>query len=284
MNIDYKLLKQVCLSPIESFYSLGDVTETRDGVYIYRENPKAKILGVAHLDSVLDLNHFYKLELGKDTVVFNAQLDDRLGVYILLDVLPKMGIQFDLLLTEGEETGRSTAAYFESSKQYNWMFSFDRHGDDVVMYQYDDKSLRDDLIKAKCRPAEGSFSDICFLYHLGIRGMNFGTGYENEHSNFCYANINTTVAQIKRFHHFYTMFQDKRYTYDQKTVNWSKFTRDDICYICDKPSPKGDDYNGVYICDECIGHVAECNECGDYVMDTDVQDGICSYCRKAYTE
>lgn len=287
MNIDYELMKQVCLSPIESFHAFGDVVQTRDGIYIYHDNPKAKILAVAHLDSVLDLHHFYKLELGKDTLVFNAQLDDRLGAYILLDVLPKMGIQFDLLLTEGEETGRSTAAYFESSKKYNWMFSFDRHGDSTVMYQYDIKALRDDLQKAKLKPAQGSFSDICFLDHLGIRGINVGTGYEDEHSNFCYVNMNVTIAQIKRFHHFYEMFKDTKYEYipvknspaSAYPVSWARLAQDDICYICNTPKPNGDEYNGVYICDDCLPHIAECQGCSDLVSDTDIMNGLCSYCR-----
>lgn len=288
MNIDYKLMKDVCLSRIESFYPLGKVMDTPDGMYIYRDNPKAKILGVAHLDSVLDLQHFYKLELGKDTLIFNAQLDDRLGAYILLDVLPKMGIQFDLLLTEGEETGRSTAAYFETSKQYNWMFSFDRHGDTTVMYQYDNKALRADLQSVKLKPDRGSFSDICFLDHLGIRGINVGTGYEDEHSNMCYANIGVTVSQIKKFHHFYELFKDKKYEYVQSVstskydaypVSWSKLSENDICYICNQPKPNGDYYNDVYICDDCLSHVGECVECGDIVNDTDLQDGICSFCR-----
>ena len=36
-------------------------------------------------------------------IQFAPQLDDRLGVYCLLGLLPKMGIQLDILLTTGEE-------------------------------------------------------------------------------------------------------------------------------------------------------------------------------------
>ena len=201
MKINYETLKNICLSPIESFKTLGDVVETKDGIYIYKSRPDSKILAVAHLDTVLSINHFHKIE-GED-IVFNAQLDDRLGVYTLLDLLPGMGVKFDLLLTEGEETGQSTAAYFEGDKKYNWMFSFDRHGEDVVLYQYDDKDSRSLLQESGFKPSLGSFSDIAFLGHLGIKGFNFGTGYEGEHSAMCYANINALKRQAKRFVHFY---------------------------------------------------------------------------------
>src|SRR5688500_911556 len=131
MKIDYNRLKNTCLSPIESFMGLGEVVDTRDGIYIYKDKG-CKVLGVAHLDTVLNMNHFHKIDVNGDPIVINAQLDDRLGAYALIHLLPSLGIQFDLLLTEGEESGRSTAAHFKASHEYNWMFSFDRHGDDVV--------------------------------------------------------------------------------------------------------------------------------------------------------
>ena len=102
MKIDYELMKNICLTNIESFSIFGDVLDTPDGILIYKQNKGAKILGVAHLDTVLTSNHFKVKKNGRR--VYNMQLDDRLGVYTMLDLLPQMGIEFDLLLTEGEET------------------------------------------------------------------------------------------------------------------------------------------------------------------------------------
>ena len=45
-------------------------------------------------------------------MVHSGALDDRLGAYIILDLLPKLGINVDVLLTVGEEQGRSTANFF----------------------------------------------------------------------------------------------------------------------------------------------------------------------------
>lgn len=291
MQINYELLEQICLAPIETFKALGDVTTTKDGIYIHIGNPDSKILGVAHLDSVLDLDHFYKLDIDKDSIVINAQLDDRLGVYVMLDILPRLGISFDLLLTEGEEKGRSTAKYFKAPKDYNWMFSFDRQLNDVVMYQYDCKELRADLIKAKFTPGIGSFSDIDFLDHLGIRGFNVGTGYYGEHSDMCYASMNMLCNQIDRFQKFYKIFKDKKYPYtpDEKITSWggyntrfinkSPYIFDDICYICERPSMKGEEVNGVFICSACMGNAEVCQGCDDIVENTTLINGLCAYCR-----
>src|SRR5688572_4953131 len=157
-------------------------------MYIYQNN-NSRILGVAHLDTVLSMNHFYRLKVNQDQIVLNAQLDDRLGAYTLLHLLPSMGLKYDLLLTEGEEMGLSTAAHFKTDKQYNWMFSFDRKGTDVVMYQYESKPLTAALESSKFKIGIGSFSDIAFLDHLGCKGFNVGTGYHGEHSTMCYANM-----------------------------------------------------------------------------------------------
>jgi len=287
-TLDYKRMKDVCLARLKDFKSIGDVTQTRDGMYIYRDNPKAKILAVAHLDTVLDLNHFYRLSIGKDTVIMNAQLDDRLGAYVLLDVLPQMGIEYDLLLTEGEETGRSTAKYFKAHKSYNWMFSFDRHGNDVVMYQYDNKPLRDDLKQAGLKPGLGSFSDIAFLGHLGICGMNFGTGYEGEHSDMCYASMNVLKRQLTGFKAFYDMFKDKKYPHVKSEnimtggPSYARFGMSDYddlyCYLCNKHRGTVQVMNDIWLCNDCIGDAAQCTECQDIVYANELMDGICVNC------
>lgn len=297
INLNYEHMKKVCLSSIKEFRHIGDVTETKDGPFIFRDNPKAKIIAVAHLDTVLNMNHFYDLSVGKDTVIMNAQLDDRLGAYVLLDVLPTLGIEYDLLLTVGEEQGMSTAAYFDSPKSYNWMFSFDRHGDDVVMYQYESKELRQDLQTAKLKPAKGSFSDICFLDHLGIRGINVGTGYEGEHSDMCYASMNVLRSQINRFKVFYKLFGDKPYPYTMPTYNylkpittethrssivydrnsWGEYD-DDLCYLCGESKGTIQITNDIFVCDHCIADTALCAGCNEVVYADELTDGICLEC------
>jgi hypothetical protein len=212
IKIDYRQFKKICLADIPYFKRYGETVNTRDGVYFYQDNG-SDILAVAHLDSVQDTKHFYPMTVKGRDYVFNAQLDDRLGAYIILNLLPSLGIKYDILLTEGEEVGLSTAAHFETTKQYKWMFSFDRRGDDVVMYQYETKFAKKKLVKCGFKVGIGSFSDISYLDHLKCGGFNFGCGYDNEHSEWCSMDVDMCLTQVKKFVDFYNRHRDIKFNY-----------------------------------------------------------------------
>lgn len=175
----------------------GKSIPNKQGALYYRDNG-ADILAVAHLDSVL-----WSSPRKKGKIVRCPQLDDRLGVWVILNVLPRLGVNVDVLLTDCEEVGRSTADFFHPEKQYNWMVEFDRKGTDVVMYDYDCEEYADMLWEANFSPAWGSWSDICHLDHLDIAGFNIGTGYHNEHTHGCYADLNDTLSQAELFADFW---------------------------------------------------------------------------------
>jgi hypothetical protein len=179
------------------FRRFGDTMKTADGPLVFRDNG-ASILGVAHLDTVAWARPVYK-----GSTVWCPQLDDRLGAWVLCDVLPNMGIKFDLLLTTGEESGRSTASHFVPPRQYNWVFSFDRRGTDCVMYDYETEDRVDLLDGYGFQTGFGSFSDISALTHLGVAGFNFGVGYHGEHTYQCRADLGDTLRQAERFAAFY---------------------------------------------------------------------------------
>lgn len=195
------------------------------------------VLAVAHVDVHPGIrNPKFFVRKGRN-VVFSPALDDRLGVYILLDLLPELGIKVDVLLTDDEEIGRSTASMFTGEKQYNWMFQFDRRGTDVVMYQYDTPELRQLLEGFDFEVGFGSFSDICYLDHLGCAGFNFGTGYYNEHSMQCYANLRHLTDQLNRFERFFARMSEVELIYTDSlgfddTPFWNTpFNEDEVC--CD---------------------------------------------------
>jgi hypothetical protein len=169
--IKIKNLNRILDLPIDAFFQYGKPTQTPEGIYFFKDQG-AKILAVAHLDTVQKPS---KLKQKHEIIRHNC-LDDRLGAYLLIETLPLWGVKFDLLLTEGEEHCASTAAYFEPPRQYNWIFSFDRAGTDVVTYQYDSQKIKKLLIENNFTPSFGSYSDICVLDHLGCKGFNFGTG------------------------------------------------------------------------------------------------------------
>lgn len=219
---DIDALKQMCTLPEKAFQRIKNATIQRDSMgepAIYVDNG-SNILAVAHLDIArgLDRNPFdcYMAYLIADPDkkifpgVFNQNLDDRMGVYIILNHLPRMlGVRFDWLLTTNEESGGSTAMAFElpKDKKYNWMVEFDRRGTDVVLYGYDTSDFRN-LIGKYATVGSGSVSDISYLEHLGIKASNWGVGYHLEHSTGHYANLNETADMLNRFIRFYNDYKD----------------------------------------------------------------------------
>jgi hypothetical protein len=224
--INYDLLRDTCLAEIDAFARPDFVTTvTPDGLMFYQDNG-ASILAVAHLDSVQDCKHFHKIDIKGQDYVLNASLDDRLGAYTILHLLPSLGLKYDILLTEGEEMGRSTAAHFipPAGKKYKWMFSFDRRLDDVVMYQFDSKFGRKKLKSADFKIGDGSFSDIAFLDHLNCMGFNIGVGYDHEHSAWAIMDVSMYLSQIKKFIKFYNLYKNLHFRYTYKAPKYYTYT------------------------------------------------------------
>ena len=172
----------------------------RSACLIDRNSP---VLMVAHVDTVLMPGK--KAAICGNRLYHNA-VDNRLGVYLGMELLPSLGIGVDLLLTTGEEEGYSTAAVFRTRKRYHWMFSFDRKGEDVVLYQYERPSLVATLREAGFTVGQGSYSCIAELENLGCCGMNFGCGMYDYHSEGAYCDLAALVRQLRRFSAFFRKY------------------------------------------------------------------------------
>jgi hypothetical protein len=216
---DTERLRKICQAKEEWFHSLGTVVHTMDGVYVYIDRG-SPVLGVAHLDYVANNSEYITVEWEKDgqqqVIVWNGALDDRLGVFLLLDVLPHMGMDFDVLLTTGEESGMSTGAHFEPSHDYNWMFQFDRRGTDVVMYCYKNEESKEQLKSIGLTTGWGSVSDISYMEHMGVLGFNFGTGYYDEHTSKHHAVLTDTEDMAWAFQRWYWTHRDTHMEYTPK--------------------------------------------------------------------
>lgn len=204
--------------PIDEFRSLGTVTETKDGplIYIDRGSP---VLGVAHLDTVakdkLTKPRWFN---GSDgfPAVNSIALDDRLGAWVLLDLLPSLGLTFDVILCDSEERGRSTASNFQPTRKYNWGFEFDRAGTDTVLYDYEDsEEWWNTLEDSGFLIGSGSFSDISELTSLGCCFANFGVGYHHQHTPNCYADLYDTHYMVGLFVDFFKENADKRFEFEK---------------------------------------------------------------------
>lgn len=216
-------IKYYCTTPTKDLFSdiqdryLNLAEYKQDHIYIDNDS---KILGVAHLDTVLDgwqrsvtYNDFHCVYYPKTKqfVVQSIALDDRLGVFTLLETLPAHGLKFDILLTTDEEIGASTASQFTTNKKYNWIFSFDRRGLNPVLYQYNEVNWKAALIENGYKIDYGSFSDIGSLEHLGCCAVNLGVAYNFEHTKDCHVVWGEYQECIENFKRFYQTNKGTRF-------------------------------------------------------------------------
>ncbi len=189
------------------------VPDGRQLIYIDNNSP---ILGVAHLDTTMKPTHFgwgRHYSKMQDQCIFSPQVDDRLGAYTLLDLLPQVGIVCDILLSVGEEIGDPTSRFFRPAKRYNWMFQFDRKGTDAVHYQYQTEEWLNVLNTHFTGVNRGSYSDIHFMESLGICGVNVGTGYYDYTGAGAWASLDDLTSQVNKFKIFYEALKDIKFPF-----------------------------------------------------------------------
>jgi len=275
----------------ESYYqSIGSYDPTNEYTLITARGDDSHILAVAHLDSVLPFSTFTYDQITQ--TVTTETLDDRLGVYVCLDWLPKHGVIVDVLLTTNEESVCSTAGAFSPHKIYKWMVEFDRMGESVVCYQYECKELSKRLRGVGYKRIEtGSYSDICELDSLGCLGFNIGVGYSNAHSPYASCDLITLQTNLDRFITFYSKYKDIEFPYDKSGkefkqarwydrkkwngIDWGKYTsyykktavkQTDLtpCDSCRVPFPDSEltfSSRLGYLCQDCL------DWCGKYWYD-----------------
>lgn len=335
-TVTNKVLQHYCLADtMDLFYEfqLQQPGATDNDSYVYIDRG-SNVLAVVHLDTVQDYGRYTRY-LGKDgktyvktleetrysemqltsrkkikragcvslfsstRAVKSIALDDRLGLYVIMELLPKYGIMPDVLLTIDEEIGQSTARDFFPTKQYNWIFSFDRRGLYPVLYEYDTPELRQVLSAFGYKCTQGSFSDISDLTHLGCSGINFGVGYDYEHTHHCIASLETVNALVEKFARFYDAMKDvpMPFVYQpRRYADWGgEWGRSTFDYGYDDPeSPETEQgiaeavYNSEYIdmptfqklgnpaCDFCgmdgASHIVPLD--GDYYLCTACYNGV----------
>lgn len=239
-----------------------------DQYYHYRDN-SSRVLAVAHLDTVV--RHERRAPRFTDTrhgrLITSGALDDRLGAYAILHLLPKLGITCDWLFTVGEESGQSTAESFKSPKDYDHVIEFDRGGTDVVMYQYEDFASCEAVEACGAKMGQGSFSDIAYLEHLGVKAFNWGIGYRGDyHSEKGYAYLRDTFSMVAKYLRFNE--QNAGISMPHKPSDRIRYSNDDEdnlwdCIHCGSKGSVGYSWYCT-ICDSC-------QDCGEF------EDGCMCY-------
>lgn len=259
-RFDREALRRVCQMRETDFANAYGMTTVRvpepapNDFYLYKDNGSS-VLAVAHLDTVARHTsrrcRFVNTE-GGGTVVFSRALDDRLGAYIILELLPELGITYDVLLTTGEEVGRSTAGYFDAAKEYDWMIEFDRGGTDVVMYQYENDYTCERVKACDARVGDGSFSDISYLDHLEVKGFNWGVGYRDYHGPRAHAFLDDTFAMVSRYLLFHTQNAGVAMPHDPEDDRWWEQYGDIDAYA---DAPDFDEHPSLQAINDAVGRV-----------------------------
>jgi hypothetical protein len=144
-----------------------------------------KVLLVSHLDTVTRLSEENELLHYKGTLLARG-LDNRLGMYTCMDLINKDDSgMYDLLLTDHEECGASTAQYFNCPDyHYDLIVEFDRMGvDQFVQYGHGCKELVKDIeAQTTCVKKSGSYSDIRDI-DTDTASVNWGVAFRNYHAD-----------------------------------------------------------------------------------------------------
>lgn len=178
--------------------------------HIYVDNG-APFLLVAHIDTVITPR--------LDRVNKGAGFDDRLGVYTghkLVNKYPKL---FDLLLTDYEESGCSTAQFFTPSHLYSVIIGLDREGAGFVDYDLASEELKNALWAYGLHEEIGSFSDICFMDHIKCSKINLGLGTAYGHSSHSGFSQTVFYGQISNLLDFCN--DNKKKTWPEPKPSWS---------------------------------------------------------------
>lgn len=225
----YESLKELCTASVPELREMGEFHKTEaDGSGFTLCRRGGKVLGVAHTD-VSQSVQSYRQDLVITTSAFeHGWLDDRLGVHALLYNLPKLGIKIDVMLTENEEMGSSTGGCQQAidvASEYNWIFSMDRKGDDCAMYGYnsDQGKWAEALTTHGWKLDDGNYSCIADMKRAGVKGANFGVGYQKAHTKACVADIQVYERQCERVAIFVREFEAHRFVHPEQNGTISEY-------------------------------------------------------------
>ena len=233
---------------------------------------------VAHMDTV-HREKATKKDIYYDTsknVIWSPDglgADDRAGVFGIMKLLER-GYKPTIFLTTDEEMGGLGAEamvqnFPKCPYDLKYIIELDRRGsNDCVFYDCDNEKFEQYVETFGFATAWGSFSDISELCPTWkIAGVNLSIGYQNEHTNAEFLNINWMWQTINRVA---KMFDDI------KNAEHFKFIprKYDYSYAYGYNGSYSNTYSGTWL---------KCDVCGKWVSDLDIigvknNDGTTTNC------
>ena len=230
---NFKLLNKWLSTSTDKLFARLPTLGSGGERYAYVDNG-ADVLAIAHLDTVQPLSGITSIQ---GDIIHAIGLDDRLGAYGITHCLP---FAVDLLYTDHEEIGESTAEYFTPRKEYRYIIEIDRCGVDCVTYGRDNPRFLDGLRAVGFELGVGSFTDLCFLDSPACM-VNVGTGYYRPHAKDSFFSLSEFQAGIDRITRFNQLSKRAHYVASRDIsprVRWTWSTMDDTadnayyCCIC----------------------------------------------------
>jgi hypothetical protein len=226
---------------------------------------------IAHIDTVADDDYIgspaltlYDAEQDILHVTSGCTLDDRLGIYIILNIL-EAGYRPSIIFTDKEEVG-GQGAYSLVNRfpvcplNIKFMIELDRKGrNDSVYYSCGNKEFEEYINSYGFETAQGTFTDCLILGETwDIAAVNLSCGYMYEHTCLEYAHMEwaeeTEKKVIEILKQDYTYMPIYKYEKDEEELfelNQCVLCGRDISKTTNKKMFHGSGYN-YYICDKCI--------------------------------
>jgi hypothetical protein len=175
---------------------------------------KPKILFIAHRDTV---------RKPAGMVIFNNYIispviDNRLGMNLGVNLAKTFNF-IDILITDGEEMGMSTARFIPKKvvEKYNWIFSIDRMGKYPVTYHHYNSQAYKSLIRIFGSIAYGTFSDISEIDEVFC--INFPAGHQSDHQELNYGRLDDIEDCFNKIVEFILENQDIKYRDENRRLN-----------------------------------------------------------------
>lgn len=203
----------VCTASRSELVRSMDWSINDHGLYLAGKQSKqrAKVLAIAHLDYLCS-GRIHQCNARR---IVSSALDDRLGVWFALNVERLLGISVDIIVTDGEETGQSTANLIDPDRleKYNWIVEFDRMDLDPVVYGFD--CMIDPLKQVFNQVGCGSYTDIVELEQTSpVGAYNHGIGYTRQHTESCHVEIADVRRSLENFAAVYAAIGSDRIEHD----------------------------------------------------------------------
>lgn len=249
-----------------------------DELYIIAEGTLPVCL-CAHVDTIgeeINYDNTSKISLYDQKedifhVISGCTLDDRLGIYIIINII-ESGLRPSIIFTDLEESGGIGATklvedYPKCPLDIKFIIELDRQGEkDSVYYSCGNKEFQNYINSFGFNTAQGTFTDCLILGESwDIAAVNLSCGYQLEHTIYEYAHLewtknteNKVKIILKQNYSNIDIFKYNKEPSLIQSYTFNNFISKMTCILCDEEIKDerealfyNDNNNFYCICHKC---------------------------------